>query len=151
MKKMIAMAILMSGMMSFAQEKPQAPRDEKVKREQFTPEQRSELKLKELTLKLDLSASQQKEMAKLLADTEAKKEAARAEMKKAKESGKKPTADERFQKRSKMLDEQIAMKDRIKKILNPEQMEKWEKMKDEKKQHVKKAVKERRDRKKQQD
>lgn len=148
---MIAMAILMSGMMSFAQEKTQAPKDEKAKREQLTSEQRNELKLKELTLKLDLNASQQKEMAKVLADIETKRETARAEMKKAKESGKKPTSDERFQKRSKMLDEQIAMKERIKKILNAEQMEKWEKMKDEKKQHAKKAVKEHRDRKKQRD
>jgi hypothetical protein len=142
MKKMIAMAILMSGMISFAQEKPQHQKGEKAQMEQLTPEQRRELRLKQLTLKLDLTAAQQKDMSKVIADADVKREAKRAEMKKAKEAGKKPTADERFAMRSKMLDEQIAMKDRVKKILTAEQMEKWEKMKDRKKMHGKKAVKE---------
>jgi len=45
------------------------------------------------------------------------------------DSGKKPTADERFAMQSKRLDEQMATKERVKKILTPEQFEKWEKAK----------------------
>ncbi|AWA28733.1 hypothetical protein HYN48_00750 [Flavobacterium magnum] len=151
MKKMIALAMLVSGMVSFAQEKPNALKDDRQKMEQFTPAQQNELRVKELTLKLDLNASQQKEMAKVVADLQARKEAAKTELKKMKDSGKRPTADERFAMRSKMLDEQIAMKERVRKILTDEQMEKWEKMTDSKKRHIKKAVGEHRGKKQRRD
>ncbi|AWI24536.1 hypothetical protein [Flavobacterium pallidum] len=151
MKKMIAMAMLVSGMVSFAQEKPNAPQDAKQKMGQLTPQQRNELRVKELTLKLDLNASQQKEMSKVIADVQMKRENAKEEMKKMKESGKKPTADERFAMRSKMLDEQIAVKERVKKILTAEQMAKWEKITEEKKDHAKQAMKEHRGKKQRRD
>jgi hypothetical protein len=94
--------------------------------EKFTPEQRHELMLKKMTLELDLNASQQKEMSKIIAEQGAKKEAF---MKDRKAKTEKPTSDEMFAMKSKMLDEQIAMKARMKKLLAPEQFIKWEKMK----------------------
>ncbi|MDR6966951.1 putative FlgJ-related protein [Flavobacterium arsenatis] len=143
MKKLIAIALLFVGMTSFAQEKisKENRKAQRAEIEQLTPEQRNQLRLKELTLKLDLNASQQKEMAKIIAEQTTKREALKADMKSAKESNKKLTADERFVMKNKMLDEKIAMKERVKKILTPEQVEKWEKMKDDKKNHFKKGMK----------
>jgi len=143
MKKLIAVALLFVGMTSFAQEKI-SKEDGKTQRAEMTklsPEQRNQLHLKELTLKLDLTASQQKEMAKIIAEQDTKREARKAEMKSKTEGGKKFTADERFVMKNKMLDEKIALKERVKKILTPEQVEKWEKTQQHKSRNFKKGSK----------
>lgn len=129
MKKLIIAALLSVGMTTFAQEKPLAKRE---KMEQLTPEQRNELHLKKLTLDLGLNASQQKEMAKIISEQSAKMETAKAERKARAEKNQKMTADERFALQSKMLDEKIATKEKVKKVLTAEQFEKWEKMSERK-------------------
>jgi hypothetical protein len=134
MKKLIIAAMLITGMASFAQEKPTHDR---AQMEKLTPEQRNELHLKKLTLDLDLNDSQQKEMGKIIAEQSAKMEAAKAARLAKKDAAVKPTKDERFAKQSQMLDEQIAMKARVKKILSPEQFEKWEKMKSKRHREMK--------------
>ena len=119
----------MAGMTIMAQ-----PRDNKHQRngmDQFTLEQRSELQVKKLTLELDLTESQQKEIKAFIADKNTKMEAHRTAMKAMKEKGTKPTSDERFAMKSKMLDEQIAAKKRMQKILNEKQFEKWTALKEE--------------------
>ena len=119
----------MAGMTIMAQ-----PRDNKHQgngMDQFTPEQRSELQVKKLTLELDLNESQQKEMKAFIADKNTKMEAHKTAMKAMKEKGTKPTSDERFAMKSKMLDEQIAAKKRMQKILNEKQFEKWTALKEE--------------------
>ena len=127
MKKLIIAALLVVGMSAFAQDKKEMEkrhhRDEMGK---FTPEQRNQLMLKKMTLELDLNASQQKEMGKVIAEKSAKMEARMKEMKANKDSSTKPTSDEMFARKNRMLDEQIAMKERMKKILTPEQFKKWE-------------------------
>lgn len=134
MKKLIVAALLIVGMTTFAQEKPQRPeRGGRAGMEKFTPEQRNQLRIKKLTLELDLTSSQQKEMGKILAEADSKREAARAERKTRKDSTQRPTVDERFAMANKMLDEKIAFKEKVKKVLNPEQMDKWEKMQQHKK------------------
>ncbi|MBP6550299.1 MAG: hypothetical protein KA228_04340 [Flavobacterium sp.] len=123
------MTFLMAGMTIMAQ-----PRDNKHQgngMDQFTPEQRSELQVKKLTLELDLTESQQKEIKAFIADKNTKMEAHRTAMKAMKEKGTKPTSDERFAMKSKMLDEQIAAKKRMQKILNEKQFEKWTALKEE--------------------
>ncbi|MFV7234564.1 hypothetical protein [Flavobacterium sp. ZB4R12] len=127
MKKLFIAALLIVGMTSFAQERKGRP--ERSEMEQLTPEQRNQLHLKKMTLELDLNASQQKEMSKIIAEQSTKKEARMAERKANKDSVKKLTSDELFAKKSKMLDEQIVMKERMKKILTPEQYKKWDEMK----------------------
>jgi hypothetical protein len=52
-------------------------------------------------------------------------------MKAMREKAVKPTTDERFTMKIKMLDEQIVMKKRMEKILNPKQFEKWTALKEE--------------------
>lgn len=81
--------------------------------------------MENMTLDLDLTDSQQKEMSAIIADKMAKRESHKAEMKANKEKGVKPTNDERFAMKMKMLDEQIATKKRMEKLLNAKQFEKW--------------------------
>ena len=117
----------MVGMTVLAQERNRKQKGNEM--EQFTPEQRSELQVKKLTLELDLNESQQKEIKAFIADKNAKMEAHITEMKAMKEKGTKPSIDERFAMKSKMLDEQIAAKKRMEKILTPKQFEKWNELK----------------------
>ncbi len=138
MKKLFIAALLVVGMTSFAQERKARP--ERAQMEQMTPEQRNQLHLKKLTLELDLNASQQKEMSKIIAEQSAKREAKMAERKASKDSAKKLTSDEIFAKKSKMLDEQIVMKERMKKILSADQYKKWDDMKGKRHHGMKKRM-----------
>ena len=139
MKKLFIVALLVVGMTSFAQEKEARP--ERAQMEQLTPDQRNQLQLKKMTLELDLNASQQKEMRTIIAEQSTKREAKMAERKATKDSAKKqPTSDELFAKKSQMLDEQIVMKKRIKKILSADQYKKWDEMKGNKHHGMKKRM-----------
>jgi periplasmic protein CpxP/Spy len=123
MKKIILVALLMIGTIIVAQERNKRQQgDEKM---QFTPEQKSQLMLKKMTLELDLNDSQQKEFKTIIAEKMTKMEEQKAAMKTMKEKGVRPTSDELFAMASKKLDEQIANKKRMEKILNPKQYEKW--------------------------
>lgn len=124
MKTWILATVMMLGLTMSAQQRGAA--DMKLK-----PEQRAELKAKEMTLALNLNEKQQKDVKALMLDRSKKAEAAMAQRKAAKEAGKRPTADEMFAMKSRMLDEQIAMKAEMRKILTAEQFTKWEKHKDE--------------------
>ncbi|WP_396184916.1 Spy/CpxP family protein refolding chaperone [Flavobacterium sp.] len=129
MKKLFVIALLLVGTTIIAQERNRNQQGNKM--EQFTPEQQSQLMLKKMTLDLDLNDSQQKEMSAIISEKIAKKEAMKAEMKAMKEKGVKPTNDERFAMHMKMLDEQIAAKKRMEKILNAKQFDKWTSLKEE--------------------
>ena len=134
MKTWILAIMMMTGVVMNAQHgerKTDRMAHNKERHEKLTPEQRTELKSKQLTLALTLSDKQQKEVQKLILDRENKKQALIAQQRANKEAGKEATADERFAMKSKMLDEQIAMQREMKKILTPEQFEKFEKIKAE--------------------
>jgi periplasmic protein CpxP/Spy len=129
MKKLIVITLLIVGTTIIAQERNRKQRGNEM--EQFTPDQKSQLMLKKMTLDLDLTDAQQKEMSAIISDKIAKKESHKAEMKAMKEKGVQPTNDERFAMKMKMLDEQIATKKRVEKILNAKQFEKWTSLKEE--------------------
>jgi protein CpxP len=129
MKKLIVLALLLVGTTIIAQERNRKHQGNEM--EQFTTQQKSQLMLKKMTLELDLNDSQQKEMSAIISDNVAKKEAHKGEMKAMKEKGVKPTTDERFAMHLKMLDEQIATKKRMEKILNAKQFEKWTSLKED--------------------
>lgn len=97
-------------------------------RQNMTPEQVAQLQTKKMTLHLDLTTSQQVEVEKLLV-SEAKERKAKMEVVKAnKESGEKPSQDERLKMQNERLDHQIAMKQKMKAILNADQYEKFDAM-----------------------
>jgi hypothetical protein len=80
-------------------------------------------------------------MSKIIAEQTNKREARMAEWKANKDSAKKQlTADERFAKKSQMLDEQIVMKERMKKILSADQYKKWDDMKGKRHNGMKKRM-----------
>jgi len=121
MKSWILAAAMMMGVAVSAQEKKERP-------EPLKPEQRAELRVKQMDLALDLNDKQQKEIQKLMLDRSKKAEQFKAQHKANREAGKKMSADERFAMSSKALDERIAMRDEMKKILSAEQFTKWENM-----------------------
>lgn len=148
MKKSILMLLLATTTFSaIAQEKNLAKRD---KAEQMTVEQKNQLLLKKMILDLDLSTSQQNEVSVLIAAQSAKREAKKAEMLKNKADKKAITAQQKFDRKSEMLNNQIEMKEKMKKILSKDQMVKWETQKDKRmvnnhkrmKQHRNKVKKE---------
>lgn len=129
MKKLFVLALLLVGTTIIAQERDRKHQGNEM--EQFTPEQKSQLMLKKLTLELDLNEAQQKDMSVVIADMTAKRAIHRDQMKAMKEKGVKPTNDERFTMQMKILDEQIVTKKRVGKILNAKQFEKWASLKEE--------------------
>jgi protein CpxP len=109
--------------------------------ERFTPEQRAELQVKKMTLALDLTEKQQKDIKAFLTDRNNEREKIMAERKANREAGKKPTSDERFVMKSKMLDDKIATKAFFKKTLDAKQLARLDEMKSEKREKITKGDK----------
>lgn len=126
MKTWILAAVLFVGVNVFAQQG-------RGDRQKLTAEQRTELQVKKMTLELDLNDSQKADIKKLLLDRNKKTETARIQHKQNREAGQRLTDDQKFEMKNQMLDNQIAMKAEMKKILTKEQFEKWENMKKERK------------------
>ncbi|WP_133534738.1 hypothetical protein [Tenacibaculum caenipelagi] len=124
MKKLLTVLILAIGFTVTTH----AQRGDKGQHEQLTVEQQTELAVKKMTLKLDLTASQQNQLRPLIAKQIAERQEMRAKRKAMKNSDNKPTAEERYVMKNKMLDKQIAYKAKMKRILNKEQYERFEKM-----------------------
>ena len=108
------------------------------KRPQLTIKQHTNLAIKKMTLDLDLSENQQNKIKPLIAAKMTERKAFMEKRKEARKERKKPTADEVYTLKSKMLDNQIAMRNSMKEILNKEQFEKFEKMQKVRKMRTKK-------------
>ena len=96
---------------------------EKMKK--LTPQQRAELKTKKMILDLDLTKVQQSEIQKLTLEIEREREKMKLQKRKLEEI----SANEFFDRTSKMLDIKIATKKRLQSILTKEQFEKFQKSK----------------------
>ncbi|TQO39626.1 hypothetical protein GQ41_4308 [Arenibacter algicola] len=138
MKKIVVLIVLMAGITAMAQ-KPERERGHRGDMKDMSPEQIAALQTKQMTLALDLSDAQQKEIQSINLENAVKRSEKMDEMKARKESGeaKKLTSEERYAMKTAMLDHQIAQKEKMKKILNKEQYEKWEKMKKNREGHRK--------------
>ncbi len=121
---------------AMAQEGPErGPRDEG---ERLTPEQMATLQTKKMTLALDLSSGQQKQIQEFhLENAKLRKEKKDA----MKEKRKDLTSEERFAHQSERLDHMIAQKEKLKQILNEDQFTKWEKEMSHRHHHGKKGHK----------
>lgn len=106
----------------------QAQKNKRGQIAQLTTEQQTDLALKKMTLALDLSEKQQKEIKPILEKQLSERKEAMEKRKEMRANGTKPTADERYEMQAKRLDDQIGMKKNMKRILNEEQFEKFEKM-----------------------
>ena len=98
-------------------------KERREKMQELTPQQRAELKTKRMTLNLDLTPKQQTQILQLNVELETNRENNFSEKKK---EGK-LSANKRFERTSKMLDDKIATKKKLKSILTEGQFEKFQK------------------------
>lgn len=95
----------------------------------LTAEQKAELHSKKLTLELDLTDSQQKEIKQLFLDHKKDKSV-------YSKNRKEISSEEKFESKKANLDQRIALKRELQRILTKEQYEKWE-LKKQRKPHSK--------------
>jgi hypothetical protein len=132
MKKVILIAIALVAIQVSAQEKNQRPNQERgvrmEKMQDLSPEEMATLQTKKMTLHLDLNESQQREIQKLNLENATERKARMEAHKAKRESGsmEKPSKEERLKMMNEMLDHKIAMKAKMKEILNADQYAKWE-------------------------
>ncbi len=105
------------------------PRGPHHAKDPLTPEQVAALQTKRMTLALDLTQAQQEQVQKLHLENARLRKEKMEKIKKERDEarGKDLNSDERFSRESERLDHMIALKASMKKILNGEQFEKWEK------------------------
>ena len=99
----------------------QAQKGEHHKKRDLTPEQMATMRTKQMTLAIDLSEAQQKDVLALNLKNAEKFSKSRGERKEL-------TEEERYEMKNKMLDAQIANQRAMRKILNDDQYERWRKM-----------------------
>jgi hypothetical protein len=124
MKKLILVVALTLSSLTFGQNR---------KGSEGTPEQIAEIQTKRLTLDLDLNTSQQKDIKALLLEQAEKRKAILTEIKTNREQNKIVTTEEKHKRQIEALDNQIELKSKLKKVLTPEQMKKWEAKQEERK------------------
>ena len=135
MKKIASILILVFAFTFVAQAQK---REKKMKGSKLSVEQQTTLAVKKLTLALELTDVQQRQIKPLIANKIADRKAHFEKMKTAKKEGKKLSADERYAKANERLDKEIAMQNEMKRILNDEQYAKFKKMKKGRKEKMKK-------------
>ncbi|WP_418513340.1 hypothetical protein [Corallibacter sp.] len=128
MKKLVIIALAFVSVQAMAQDRKHKKGDRQDKMAQYTPEQIAELQTKQMTLELDLSDAQQKDVQKInLENAQLRKQAMdkRREMKE--NNAERPSKEAMLKHKNDKLDQQIATKRKMKDILNEEQYSKWEK------------------------
>lgn len=128
MKNLIAIVLLSVTISGFAQTRKNTNRGEGLA---LTAEQKTELQVKKLTLELDLTPEQQKEITKIVAKQQSQRDSVRKEMVQRRAENKKMIVEKRqkaFATQSKVLDEKIATRNALKKVLTAEQLEKFDNM-----------------------
>jgi len=148
MKKLIVIAIAFISLQGIAQERRGDHRKSDRKERPQTlkdlkPEEAATLQTKKMTLHLDLSDAQQKEIYKMNLANAKERQAKMEAAKKMKESGEKPSKENRYSLMNERLDKQIAQKKQLKSILTKEQFEKLEKGSKRNKMKQRKQLKER--------
>ncbi|MCH7524983.1 MAG: hypothetical protein IIC74_08240 [Bacteroidetes bacterium] len=133
MKKLVLIVIALVTMNITAQEqKGELQKSEKQERHEkfkdFTPEQIAELQTKKMTLRLDLTEAQQRDIEKIHLANAKERQAKQRELKlkREKNNDQKLLKDERFNLMNQRLDKHISNKKEIKRILSREQFEKFE-------------------------
>ncbi|OAB79680.1 hypothetical protein [Cochleicola gelatinilyticus] len=148
MKKVLIVCIALISMSTFAQDRMKEGKENRKemreKMKSLSPEQKAQLKAKKMTLALDLSEKQQTEITKVLTQAISERKDVMAKKKETTDK----TADQLFENRQQFLDQEIAMKKKMKEILNEEQFEKWEQMDKKRRKHMGKKGKRSNNRKK---
>ncbi|ALM21654.1 hypothetical protein AAT17_10615 [Nonlabens sp. MIC269] len=106
----------------------------------FTPQQRAELKVKKMAVALDLSDKQINSIQPLIANQELERQSLREN----REEMKNLSNDEKFNRLNTRLDKKLDFKRKMKSILTADQYEKWQKMHKRKRTEGRKKHKRRR-------
>lgn len=138
MKKLVLIAIALVTINATAQEHRKELRSKEHKMENergdrkemlkdLTPEEVATLQTKKMTLHLDLTSAQQTKIQALnLEQAKLRKEKMEAREKMIENKDSRPSKEDRFKMMNEKLDNQIAVKQKLKSILTTEQFEKWE-------------------------
>jgi periplasmic protein CpxP/Spy len=138
MRKLALSLLLLIGVSTFAQQGKNDKPD-------FTPEQEAQLRTKELGLQLDLNDRQMIEVEALELKLAQERASMKEERKDMKTDGlDKPTDDELFEMKNERLDKALQHQEEMKKILTPEQYEKWKALREEHLEKERAALKEKR-------
>lgn len=140
MKKLASLLVLVFAFTLNAQAQKKHKRKHK---EKMTAEQQATLAVKKMTLALELSESQQRQVKPLVLAQINDKRKAHEMMKKHREEKKEISADDRYKMANAKLDNEIAFQRKMKSILNEGQYEKFQKMKKMRKLRKGKAMKRR--------
>ena len=129
MKKLIVIALALISIQAIAQSGRRDRPECTQKMSTFSAEEMATLKTKKMTLFLDLNGSQQTEVQKINLKNATLRKAMMEKRKTRRESGtaQRPTKEVRFKMENTRLDHKIAVKAKMKKILDKEQYTRWEK------------------------
>ena len=132
MRKILILALAMFALQATAQQhNKKGNKGERAnKMMNLSAEEIATLQTKKMTLFLDLNESQQVKIQKINLENATKRKSMMEARKAQKENGefKKPSQEERLKMANDKLDHKIAMKAKMKDILNDEQYAKWEKV-----------------------
>ena len=138
MKKLASILILVFAFTVTVQAQKKGKQNERGPK--LTVEQNTSLAVKKMTLGLDLSEEQQSQIKPLINSQAAARKVAMESRKENRATNKKPSADEIYAMKSAQLDNQIAFKNKLRNILNKEQFEKFEQMKNNRKEKGRKII-----------
>lgn len=122
--------------------KPEAPKP-MIKREPMTAEQRAEMRFKRLSMQLNLTDAQKKDIQPIILEQEKSRDNMISERKAMKESGKELSLQEKLTRKDEFMKSQEASKAKFEKILNPEQLKKWEEMEANRKERAQEMMQKR--------
>jgi hypothetical protein len=131
MKNLVVIAIAFLTLSATAQERRQERKGQDHRKEMMkdmTPDEAANLKTKKLTLKLDLTSKQQRQVESILLK-EAIERQKKREAHHNKENKEKPSKEEFLKIQNERLDNQIKIKRQMKDILTDEQYAKFEQIK----------------------
>lgn len=125
MKKVIVLIALIVGTTAMAQQRKDGKRNSM---KDLTAEQMATLQTKKMTLDLDLTDAQQTKILALNLENAKKRKAKMEERQATRNSGERPkmTSEEKYAMQVERMDDAIAHKAALKKILNSDQYTKWE-------------------------
>ena len=135
MKNVIAVVLISLSLLANAQEK----RERADKFQDYTPEEMAQIQTKQMTLDLDLTDVQQKQILKINLQNAQDRKAHYESREKSSNSLEKakPSKEERLNMKNEQLDRQIEMKKKMKDILDDNQYEKWEVISKERRENQK--------------
>lgn len=126
-------ALVFAGLQMNAQDKKrdqirEGRQDRMAMMNDLSAEEMANLKTKKMTLHLDLTSAQQEKVKAIVLEESQMRKAKMLEMKSKKDAGtlQKPSKEQRLEMMNERLDKQIAMKAKMKDILNEEQYARWE-------------------------